>query len=80
VIRALSENCCIVCAGKVEQRSEYISKSRQQVSANVSIHVDFELEKIFLVINCQQMSADVSRFVFLSASISKMMVTPAYPI
>jgi hypothetical protein len=32
-------------------------------SANVGIHVDFVLERIFLVSNCQQMSAD---FFFVS--------------
>jgi hypothetical protein len=36
-----------------------------QLSANINTHVDFVLEKIFLISsNCQQMSADVSRFFF----------------
>jgi hypothetical protein len=62
------------------QGSANVSKC-QQVSANVSIHVDFVFEKSFLsatVSNCPQLSANVSRFVFLSASVS--MMTPAYPI
>jgi hypothetical protein len=64
---------------KCQQMSANVSNC-QQVSENVSIHVDFVLEKIFLVSNCQQLSANVSRFVFSSASVSKMMMTPAYPI
>jgi hypothetical protein len=46
----------------------------QEVSANVSIDVDFVLEKSFLsatVSKCPQLSADVGRYVFLSASVSQ---------
>jgi hypothetical protein len=67
---------------KYQETSANVSKC-QQLSANVSTHVDFVLEKSFssaTVSNCKQMSANVSRFVFLSASVSKMMMTPAYPI
>jgi hypothetical protein len=61
----------------------------QQMSENVSIHVDLYLKTLSCqqlvsanVRNCQQMSADVSKCqqIFLSASVSKMMMTPAYPI
>jgi hypothetical protein len=61
-----------------EQTSANIRK-RQQLSANVSTHVDFVLEKSFssaIVSECQQMSVDF----FSSAIFSKMMMTPAYPI
>jgi hypothetical protein len=43
---------------KYQQTSANIS-NRQQGSANDSTHVDFVLEKIFLVSKCQQMSADL---------------------
>jgi hypothetical protein len=60
------------------QGSANLSKC-QQMSASVSKRHhkrSFLLEKIFLVSNCQQMSADF----FSSASVCKMMMTPAYPI
>jgi hypothetical protein len=58
---------------KCQQMSANVSKC-QQVSANVSIDVDVVLEKIFPVSNCQQICF------FLSASVSKKMTTPAFPI
>jgi hypothetical protein len=39
------------------------------LSANISTHVDFVLEKIFLASNCQQLSANVSKSQQMSADL-----------